>query len=224
MGALTGKVAIVTGASRGIGRGIALVLAEQGATVYITGRTVNPGEHYLPGTVGETAAQCTERGAAEGGKGIAVACDHGNDEQVAIARDRRHDIGRDGFLAVGRDYTISIVKDRIEEVGNHRRDKTTANHWTEVGGHLEQRVEGHAHLQAAQEILHRTKVYRIQVEDEVVRTPEPPGPVLGQEVVEAVALGEDVTGLHRRRHPSPPVPAHRPQCPRTPRGSSQWPL
>lgn len=92
----------------------------------------------------------------------------GNDEQVAIARDRRHDIGRDGFLAVGRDYTISIVKDRIEEVGNHRRDKTTANHWTEVGGHLEQRVEGHAHLQAAQEILHRTKVYRIQVEDEVV--------------------------------------------------------
>lgn len=83
MSQLSGKVAVVTGASRGIGRGIALVLAEQGATVYITGRTVEPGEYYLPGTVGETAAQCTERGAESGGKGIAVACDHADDEAVA---------------------------------------------------------------------------------------------------------------------------------------------
>jgi NAD(P)-dependent dehydrogenase (short-subunit alcohol dehydrogenase family) len=83
MGNLTGKVAVVTGASRGIGRGIALVLAEQGATVYVTGRTVKAGEYYLPGTVGETAAECSERGKNQGGKGIAVACDHGDDEQVA---------------------------------------------------------------------------------------------------------------------------------------------
>jgi NAD(P)-dependent dehydrogenase (short-subunit alcohol dehydrogenase family) len=83
MGALSGKVAVVTGASRGIGKGIALVLAEQGATVYITGRTVNEGDYYLPGTVGSTAAECTERGAAEGGKGIAVACDHSDNAAVA---------------------------------------------------------------------------------------------------------------------------------------------
>ncbi len=72
-------VAIVTGASRGAGRGIALALGSHGATVYVTGRSINAGDHALPGTITETAAAVT----AAGGIGIAVACDHADDAQVA---------------------------------------------------------------------------------------------------------------------------------------------
>lgn len=78
MGRLSGKVAVVTGASRGIGRGTALALASEGATVYVTGRTVSAGTSPLPGTVGETAADCDARG----GKGIAVQVDHADPEQI----------------------------------------------------------------------------------------------------------------------------------------------
>ena len=91
MSALAGKVAVVTGASRGIGRGIALALAEQGATVYVTGRTVSEGASPLPGTVGETAAEVDRRG----GKGVAVQVDHADDNQIAALFARvRKDEGR----------------------------------------------------------------------------------------------------------------------------------
>jgi NAD(P)-dependent dehydrogenase (short-subunit alcohol dehydrogenase family) len=79
LSSLSGKIAVVTGASRGIGKGIALALAGEGATVYVTGRTGTPGSYLLPGTVGETAAEVERRG----GKGIAVQVDHGKDDQVA---------------------------------------------------------------------------------------------------------------------------------------------
>lgn len=68
---------MVTGASRGIGKGIALELGAAGATVYVTGRSRQPGK--LPGTVQETAAQIDELG----GTGVPVVCDHGDDAATA---------------------------------------------------------------------------------------------------------------------------------------------
>lgn len=79
------KVAIVTGASRGAGKGIAIGLAEKGITVYVTGRSKTTGTAKgwdgtpLPGTVAETAQACTD----VGGKGIGVVCDSADDAQIA---------------------------------------------------------------------------------------------------------------------------------------------
>ncbi len=75
---LRGTVALVTGASRGIGKGVALELGAQGATVYVTGRTLERDANPLGGTIGQTAREVSQGG----GEGIAVRCDHGDDEQV----------------------------------------------------------------------------------------------------------------------------------------------
>lgn len=94
---LKGRVAIVTGASRGGGRGIAVELGAAGATVYVTGRSTRgePARGYeriladseldtLPGTIDETAEEVTRLG----GEGIAVQCDHTQEEQVQTLFDR----------------------------------------------------------------------------------------------------------------------------------------
>lgn len=74
MSKLKGKIAVVTGASRGIGKGIALALGEQGCIVYVTGRTTGDGER----TIDTTARQVTEAG----GEGRAIRCDHGVDSDI----------------------------------------------------------------------------------------------------------------------------------------------
>ena len=84
-------VVVVTGASRGAGRGIAIALGSHGCTVYVTGRSEKPGDAPLAGTIHETAAAVT----AAGGKGIAVRVDHADDEQVrALFAQVRSEQGR----------------------------------------------------------------------------------------------------------------------------------
>ena len=77
-------VVVVTGGSRGAGRGIAIALGGYGCTVYVTGRTSQAGEHALPGTIYETAEAVTKAG----GKGVAVRVDHANDDEVKALFER----------------------------------------------------------------------------------------------------------------------------------------
>ncbi len=87
-GRLAGKVAIVAGATRGAGRGIAIALGEAGATVYCTGRSTraHPSPIARPETIEETAELVT----AAGGTGIAMRVDHTvrNDIDALMARVR----------------------------------------------------------------------------------------------------------------------------------------
>lgn len=71
-------VAVVTGASRGAGRGIAIALGSHGCTVYVTGRSEKSGDAPLPGTIYETAEAVT----AAGGQGIPVRVDHTDFDQI----------------------------------------------------------------------------------------------------------------------------------------------
>jgi NAD(P)-dependent dehydrogenase (short-subunit alcohol dehydrogenase family) len=88
-------VVVVTGASRGAGRGIAIALGAHGCTVYVTGRSEKAGDASLPGTIHETAAAVT----AAGGRGIAVRVDHADDGQVrSLIEQVRDEQGRIDIL------------------------------------------------------------------------------------------------------------------------------
>ncbi|MGW6333279.1 SDR family NAD(P)-dependent oxidoreductase [Nocardia rhamnosiphila] len=103
---LQNRIAVVTGASRGIGKGIALELGAAGATVYVTGRSDRPGR--LPGTVGETAARIDELG----GIGVPVVCDHRDDEATAAL-----------FARIGNEH------DRLDILVNNVYNSPAAARW-----------------------------------------------------------------------------------------------
>ena len=84
---LVDTIAVVTGSTRGIGRGCAIALGEAGATVYVTGRSSGDGELTIEGT----AAKVDEAG----GVGVPVRVDHGDDDQIAALFERvKADHGR----------------------------------------------------------------------------------------------------------------------------------
>jgi dehydrogenase/reductase SDR family protein 1 len=92
---LAGKICLVTGASRGVGRGVALGLAEAGATVHITGRTLSDGEHPDGLERGGSLASVLEAAKAYPGKVTAHRVDHSSiDETEAIVRKVIADEGR----------------------------------------------------------------------------------------------------------------------------------
>lgn len=101
-----GAVALVTGASRGAGAGIARALGSHGCTVYVTGRTRSGDGSSLNGTIDETAEQVN----AMGGRGIAVRVDHGNDDDVKALFDGiRDEQGRLDILV----NNAAIIRDEM---------------------------------------------------------------------------------------------------------------
>jgi hypothetical protein len=105
-------VAVVTGGSRGIGKGVARALAERGATVYIAGRSqaggihTSPGGALLPGTIQEAVEEVNSLG----GRGIAVACDLSVDEEIRSLFERvRQESGHLNILVNNAAYHVKAI-------------------------------------------------------------------------------------------------------------------
>ncbi|ORA19442.1 SDR family NAD(P)-dependent oxidoreductase [Mycobacterium arosiense] len=101
-GRLTGRAAIVTGGSRGLGRAIALALAAEGAAVAVAGRTEEVWDDRLPGTIGETVADIE----AAGGRAVPVRADLTDREQIArLVKSAREALGPIGILVNNAAFT-----------------------------------------------------------------------------------------------------------------------
>jgi NAD(P)-dependent dehydrogenase (short-subunit alcohol dehydrogenase family) len=119
---LKNKIALVAGATRGAGRGIAIALGEAGATVYCSGRSTkgNPGTPGRPETIEETA----EMVSAAGGRGIAVRTDHSEPGEMqklvaGTARSGPFGLGR-FFGASNPSPSCRLLNDRILPAEAHK--------------------------------------------------------------------------------------------------------
>lgn len=118
---LTHQVALVTGASRGVGLGIARVLGRSGALVYVTARTSSdhPADVPLPGTIDATAAAIRD----EGGRCVAIQCDHSDDEQVRRAVE--HVLSASGRI----DILVNNAWAGYQEIQRHGEDHFEDSFW-----------------------------------------------------------------------------------------------
>jgi 7-alpha-hydroxysteroid dehydrogenase len=90
MGRLDGRVALVTGASRGLGKAIAVTLAAEGAAVAVVARTEKQWDERLPGTIGETVAQIS----SAGGRAVAIRADLlQREDRARLVEDARAALG-----------------------------------------------------------------------------------------------------------------------------------
>ncbi|OBK70056.1 SDR family NAD(P)-dependent oxidoreductase [Mycobacterium sp. 1165178.9] len=126
-GRLAGRAAIVTGASRGLGRAIALALAADGAAVAVAGRTEEVWDDRLPGTIGETVADVE----AAGGRAVAVRADLTDRDQIAgLVATAREALGPIGILINNAAFT---APGRPPAPGGQRRDKAATASATNAG-------------------------------------------------------------------------------------------
>jgi len=112
---LKGQVALVTGATRGIGKGIALQLCQAGALVYVTGRTLKPKGDGCGGSLQETVEEMNARGAGVG-RAEGVQCDHSKDEEVTKVFERIA-ADNDGRLDILVNNAYSAVNVIAEQLG-----------------------------------------------------------------------------------------------------------
>lgn len=120
------RVAVVTGASRGAGRGIAIALGGAGYAVYVTGRTEKPGGAPLPGTIYETAEAVT----AAGGRGVPVRCDHAVDAEIKALFERvEREAGRLDILV----NNVALIHDDLIKPGGFWEKSIDLANILEVG-------------------------------------------------------------------------------------------
>ena len=97
---LKDQIAVVTGGSRGVGKGVALALGEKGCTLYVTGRTLGDGDR----TIDTTARLVTEMG----GEGRSIRCDHGDDRDIEAL-----------FVRIGKEVgSIDILVNNVYKIPN----------------------------------------------------------------------------------------------------------